>query len=922
MKSFQGIYNSEVFKSKTPEEQAEVVDDWKNAYVLPEVDEPDRQDASEFFNKKYPIKGSSFNVLDKAGQKARGVIDFSNAADFSKEVSDPKFRTNFGFMDNVEEQTQFLLKHPKIGEKGFKFNETGMPQLTPKAAKKFGIDTTVNIPIDSPALSNMLDLNDMSGYTGEMIGGTIGGIVSGPLGLVPSLATNYGGMALGKYLQEKIEAAHGFGSKSEGEMKASAHESGKVGAIVDTALRGLSPVGRYLSGGNLSRNFTMFKNRGGVFSKVDPKSRELSEYALKHDIIPTVKQATGRNAILGYAQRLADRIFGSPIEKQNAAAIIGQSRALTLKGSNKQTASKSTVNKNLMAAVGRKEKSLNHQLQQLENMADSGLSDSLAAIRKSLGNKNRLVAGQSRQMVHNLKTEWTTQAKEHYGAIDKVGGGRELVPTQGIKDSARSILNKFAKSGKDGRVLLTGNIKSELDKMVKMPDFVSFSQAHNMRSELGNMAYNPEFKGTPLQHKAGQLKDAVTQAMESAGERMSSLEKLLPGSIGNKLPQKEAYKAYLRANKFYSEGMSKFDNIEVSTFARDIKDGKGLENDEIVGYLMGLKSPTRVKRILNLLPETQQQEMRRGIFDELVDGATNLGGQVEAEALENSVKSLGKAGHSIFKTEGPMIQEYLKTLAVKNGKFDPSILKTGDIRTALEGAVRATVERDAYVKSNFVQMVKNNEYGSIVDTALQPENAALVNSIKGTLSKKEWQQFQYASGEQIGRKIFDNTTDTSKTLINASGYVKYVENLMQGSAKDNVLYNTFGKEHADELYKFAKMVKHVGTQSNRGGLVENYIALHPLANFGKIVKLKVLGNMLSDRMALNWFMNGIKVSEGVNVPGLATMVGLRPTFSHGVKSMRDAQDKGTQMIHKSIERAMEIAMRDHPEIFEKQGGAE
>lgn len=82
-------------------------------------------------------------------------------------MSDPKFRTNFGFMDNVEEQTQFLLKHPKIGEKGFKFNETGMPQLTPKAAKKFGIDTTVNIPIDSPALANMLDLNDMSGYTGK-----------------------------------------------------------------------------------------------------------------------------------------------------------------------------------------------------------------------------------------------------------------------------------------------------------------------------------------------------------------------------------------------------------------------------------------------------------------------------------------------------------------------------------------------------------------------------------------------------------------------------------------------------------------------------------------------------------------------------------------------------------------------------------
>ena len=918
MKPFQGVYNSKEFQARDSAAQGKVIDAWKQEFVLPEFDEADRDGASEFFDKKYPVKGSSFDVLDKVGQKARGVIDFSDASDFTKEVPDPKFRTNFGFMDNAEEQTKFLLKHPKVGEKGFKFNEAGMPLLTPKAAKKFGIDTTTNIPIDSPALVNMLDLNDMSGYTGEMLGGTLAGIVSGPMGLVPSLMTNYGGSKLGKYMQEKIEAAHGFGEKTEAEIKAASDKSGKVGAAVDLALRGLSPVGRYASGSTLSRKFTMFKNRGGVFSQVDPKSRELSEYALKNDIIPTVKQATGRHALLGYFQRLADRIFGSPIEKQNASAIIGKSQELTSKGGNRQIASKSTVNKNVMGAVARKEQSLNNRMQELENMANSGLSDSLAAIRKSLGSRNRLVAGQSRQMVHNLKTEFDTQAKTYYDAVDQAGGGRELVPTQSIKEAAQKILNKSARSGEHGRVLMTGNIKAELDKIVNMDDFVSFSQAHNMRSELGGMAYSPEFKGTPLQHNAGQLKASVTKAMESSGERMNHLEKLLPGSIGNKLPQQEAYKAYLRANKFYGEGISKFDNIEVATIARDIKDGKGLENDELISYLMGLKSPTRVKRILTLLPEQQQQEMRRGIFEELVDGATNIGGQVDAKALENGVAALGKAGHSIFKKEGPAIQEYLKGLAAKNGKFDPSTLKTGDVRSAFEGAMQATVERDAYAKSNFVQMVKNKEYGSIVDTALQPENAAFVSSIKSTLSKKEWQQFQYASGEQIGRQIFDHTTDTTKTLINAKGYVEYVQNLMQGTAKDNVLYNIFGKEHADELYKFAKMVKHVGTESNRGGLVENYIALHPLANFGKIVKLKVFGNLLADRLALNWFMNGIKVSKGVNVPGLATLAGLRPTLAYGVKSAQEAGEKGTQMIHKSIERAMEITMRDHPEIFQKE----
>ena len=121
--------------------------------------------------------------------------------------------------------------------------------------------------------------------------------------------------------------------------------------------------------------------------------------------------------------------------------------------------------------------------------------------------------------------------------------------------------------------------------------------------------------------------------------------------------------------------------------------------------------------------------------------------------------------------------------------------------------------------------------------------------------------------------------------------------------EDNVLHHIFGKEHTDELVKFSNMVKTIGSRERKGGLVENYLALHPIANLGRLVRLKIMGHLLADKLIVKYFVSGMKTAKGINVPGAIFGVPARLQAQLGAQRSQ----VGLSMIDEAFDRAIEAA---------------
>ncbi len=915
MPKFSEYYEKDSFQALSPNEQKEMRSDFFHTYHAQDFDEDAVDQASEHFNAKYPVKGETASVWDKTRHSAKRFIT-EKSYDPQLEVTDPKFRADFGMKDSVAERAEFLAQHPKVGPEGFAADQSGTMFLKPGAAKNFGIDSKLNVPIDSSIKHNINDVRDLSGMSGEILGGAIGSGLTGPYGLVSGLLGAGAGASGGKYIQETFENMTGRQNKPHDQIWEEAKQAGQWGMAGEGLMRGGAPFARYLSGPNKTRDFTWFGKRGGVYSQVDPKTRELSELALKHDIRPTIGQATGRQKVLSFFQKLSHRVFGNPRETANAQNISKMNQGMVNKGSNAQRSTKTGVTRAVEETVQRKEAALNRLIQEQQQMMDSGISKNLKDIQYSLGKENPLIESQSRELIKQSANKFREDASGMYSQVDEILGGHTNVGTEPMKNAAQTILNKYPKSG-DERVLMSGHIQKELQKILEMDSNITFAQAHNIRSELGRMAYHPEYAGSPLEHNAHLLKKAVDSAMESGGERMSQLHALLPGSIRKTLPNKRAIDQYRKANKFYADNMSRYENVEIQSLTRDLADGKGVENSEIIPLLMGMKSNERVSRVMKLLPEQKQKEIQRSVFERMVRESTGLDDKISGADMLTAYTKMEKLGthKSLLGEQTPQIKEYLRQLSVRNGDFDPSILQKGGVRDALESQLAATYERDAYVKSNFVQLIKAGEFKNVVDTALQRENTEFTKQLMNHMTDNEKDKFRGVVGQQLSRHLFDTTTDPAKTLINANGFLKYVDDLTGGVAKkDNVLIEIYGEAHAKDIMTMAKMIKKMGGRELRGGLVENYLALHPIANMGRLMRLRVGGNILADKVAIGYFLNGMKLAGGVNVAGVAMQVPARIHLQMGFKLAEEGRQQTMEYIDKAIERATELALPEDQNV--------
>ena len=82
----------------------------------------------------------------------------------------------------------------------------------------------------------------------------------------------------------------------------------------------------------------------------------------------------------------------------------------------------------------------------------------------------------------------------------------------------------------------------------------------------------------------------------------------------------------------------------------------------------------------------------------------------------------------------------------------------------------------------------------------------------------------------------------SNFLTDRTQFAKFGERLTKNKAKLEVIY---GKEMAEEMDEFGRIMKILGESANGGDLVAANIAASPLENLGKIARLGIVGQLFS-----------------------------------------------------------------------------
>ena len=145
---------------------------------------------------------------------------------------------------------------------------------------------------------------------------------------------------------------------------------------------------------------------------------------------------------------------------------------------------------------------------------------------------------------------------------------KEILPvsTKGLKDFARAELNKTA--GTKNAALGSWS-KSELNKILKFDDAISFKEAQAYRTKLIGEAENAK-KGTGLGEGGG---GGMASALAAQTDNI-----MAGGALATKNP--EFIKAWRKANEFWKQGSADFSNkFVVSLMKKDASDiGKTLFN--------------------------------------------------------------------------------------------------------------------------------------------------------------------------------------------------------------------------------------------------------------------------------------------------------------------------------------------------------
>ncbi len=763
--------------------------------------------------------------------------------DYKTGIQDLELRRKLSRADTPEDE-KLALKSMGLLETDFTRDRRGRLALTSSGAKKFGVDSDRNVMIDESRFSRA-DFADLSSLGRELLGG-VGGAVAGQaaipipiLGAVLGAAVGTGGA---KLLEEGQEVIEGTQSETAQDVFRAARNE----AIIAGVGEGVGSV--------------LFKTIGKVFGKpggdlteeqLKLAGKSISEYGIQ----PTLSQI-GSFGPFARQQAIGEKIIKtSPRLRGNHQAIVNKLEEFR---GTYGAATPEEIAEVLVKAAKSGDKTVKN--------VRKGITQDIVQLLKQTNESLGAGAVKDENLNNDLFQIFTTAYKAFDDdmqaqfsvvnkIIDDVSGSQPYFNVSAIKQDALSELDDLVSVTSGAGDL--GMKKLMLQEITNLPDNASFAQIYNARKQLNDKwlsnfgSYNVD---TVKQKFLGRLDDKFST------ENMKNL--ITQGSMsGLSKSQKDMYKDVASRlptiRKNFREGRMEFEKLHgtlgLKNLVRSVKNEESVNVSQAVNSLIKPNNPQLLKdaakasggeNIFNPIKSRMAAQWLKETFEESTkDGKKGI---VSLHKFHDQIKKLGSTADELFGKD---------TAEIKKLANQMNILSLSNVSTEMiDNVIAAGADQPA------ISLLKNLK-DVLEEQAIMKKSSALkALQNKSLTSAKAAEVIAEGTTKDVDAqaliKYFDRPDDLDKirsyyidniigdfgdTFLSNPAQFKLFGQRLQNEHKTGKLGVIFGKEMANDMNEFGKVLVFNSKAIEGGDLVAANIAAKPIENVGKIFKFATLG---------------------------------------------------------------------------------
>ena len=886
MPSFDAVLESEKYKNDTPEQQKRVRDLYFKKHIAPKVqakgDDPVR--IRNLFERKYAKMQSPGGSVLEGTRKAIGNV--INDVDRTG-IKSFKFRAGYSNRDTLEEKIAYL--NEKVGEKGYVKTNRHHDRSPDFAITKSGLEKLnlgkafkgKPVSIEDEKFTRY-DLADMAQEAPSVAAALTAGMFTGGLGVLPAMGVM--GLAGGgtRAVQEGIEQLQGKNLQSLGSVAGDVARTGALEAGGEVLGRSIMAPFRYMMGPNTRRAGSMTGKREPSETIVDPAHQQSVKASRELGIQPNINEATGRNTIAGYAQRLAHTLGGgNPAGARNLQALTRERGSIfkDAMGGSKMGVLGGDIAQQVSKRVDEMEKRFINK----DGQVKKEVANIFYSLRKSLGRKGD--AKDVGNRILKVKEDWSNQARKRYDSVDgHLSGGAKLenvVDMTSYRALAEQTLKEITpQSGVNQEVI------KFLQSAAKQPVGITLKQGFNLSQSLGKKAYTPDLLAQFDQGLANRFKNALDNSIDNVEHVIRDKR---TGGWASTQKQKQALEAYQDAKAYYAgkgeykgQGIQQFDNAMVLSLGKKAKSGE-LSTTDIIKAIDGADA-SATNRLFKVLNKSQISNVRRMYFENTLKGTAPANGILDIGKTKSDAGLRKITFHpegwlngmdkekmvAVFgRKEANEIIGYAEDMR-KYGVGDATFSTTGPLAQSMRQALKETQARKLATKNDFIKILQRGpEAGSrfedAVDMMIKPtgESIAYIKQAREILDEKTFNALRGKSMFKLMDGLVKPGSDPIDRIVDGQALLTVVKNIKAGNANPIVEMFGGGKAGQDMWKRYQRLAVAANqvTQKGSSGLVAANVALHPIKKMPKLVQMNIVGRLMASPKYIDWMIEGFKAPK-------------------------------------------------------------
>jgi len=779
----------------------------------------------------------------------------SSQFDTTTGIKNNRLRRRLGGAEGAKEEENVLADFG-FREGDYVRDSRGNLAITPKGALLLDIKTDKPIVIDESGFS-ISDLQDFVGAAGEEIVGGIGGAIVGQAAIpVPILGAAIGaaiGAGGGKLVEEGVETVRGTQEQTLKEVSKD--------AAIEAAIAG---IGEGIFGA-VFKGFGAVAGRGRVGNKLTDQGIKDAVEAIEAGYDPSLA-AIGAPSLIARQQALSEKTLGTSARlRKNNTKIMEDLSRLRVLGEDGVVDVIQTADI-LTNAVKAGDTALLDQSKKTSFDLLRHMDDISKQLGKAAAKDVDLDAGIQKSFTSAFK-EFDNQARIQYQNIDNLvasaTGDAKIFKTKIMVDEAKVELNRLVAAG-GGNL---GKVKFALQDIINLGDTASFAQIYKARKSL-----NDSWMGNYSSDSVRFMKDKFLGKLDAKIQPKGLSAALRSNAAGTlndaqKESMKAASKQLVPANKFFREGMEKFEAVSqaasIKELAKAVKSGSKAENPAgKFGALIRNDNAQLLrdtKSVLDRFSPDVYDPLRQRAAGEWLRKTLNESGVGEGakkkfsgSTFKNKLDKLGSTADELFGKEAVKIKklaDQLDNLSLTN--ISQSVIDdfaragADDAGIDLLQKVKVAMDEEALFKKTSV----NAKLRSGILSAEEAADLISSPAMRGPDVAKLKQFFNDDPAEiaNLQNYYMNNLLgDFEETFLTDKKAFKLLAKRFEEAKKTGTLKALFGKEQAEDISKFGNIMNTLGKSAEGGDLVAANIAANPLENIGKIGKFFLLGKVLSN----------------------------------------------------------------------------